>query len=121
VDPSDSGLHQATEGCRGLQWLGGAVNRRQREPLGSLGVVCSVAGLHESAFYRRPFDWSEVTQPYTEVRELVGSLIAYFFLPSLFYRSIQQFANLYTQVALSFSGAQRIFQLLDLKPALDGR
>lgn len=46
----------------------------------------------------------------------IGSLIAFFFLPSLFFQSLQQLGNLYTQSIASMAGAERIFQMLDLKP-----
>ncbi len=46
----------------------------------------------------------------------IGSLIAFFFLPNLFFQSLQHLANLYTQAITSMAGAERVFQLLDLKP-----
>jgi len=46
----------------------------------------------------------------------IGSLIAFFFLPSLFFQSLQNLGNLYTQAITSMAGAERVFQLLDLKP-----
>jgi len=46
----------------------------------------------------------------------IGSLIAFFFLPSLFFQSLQHLGNLYTQAITSMAGAERVFQLLDLKP-----
>ena len=46
----------------------------------------------------------------------IGSLIAVFFLPSLFFQSLQHLGNLYTQAITSMAGAERVFQLLDLKP-----
>ena len=46
----------------------------------------------------------------------IGSLIAFFFLPSLFFQSLQHLGNLYTQAITSMAGAERVFQLLDLNP-----
>lgn len=46
----------------------------------------------------------------------VGSLIAFFFLPNLFFQSLQHLAQLYTQVITSMAGAERVFNLLDEKP-----
>jgi len=46
----------------------------------------------------------------------IGSLIAFFFLPSLFFQSLQHLGNLYTQAITSMAGAERVFQLLDLEP-----
>jgi len=46
----------------------------------------------------------------------IGSLIAFFFLPNLFFQSLQQLANLYTMSIASMTGAERVFQMLDLKP-----
>lgn len=46
----------------------------------------------------------------------LGSLIAFFFLPALFFQSLQQLGNLYTQTVASMAGAERVFQLIDLTP-----
>ena len=46
----------------------------------------------------------------------IGSLIAFFFLPALFFQSLQQLGNLYTQTIASMTGAERVFQMLDLRP-----
>lgn len=46
----------------------------------------------------------------------IGSLIAFFFLPNLFFQSLQQLGNLYTQSIASMTGAERVFQMLDLRP-----
>lgn len=46
----------------------------------------------------------------------IGSLIAFFFLPNLFFQSLQQLGNLHTQAITAMSGAERVFQMLDLKP-----
>ena len=46
----------------------------------------------------------------------VGSLVAFFFLPAIFFQSLQQLGNLYTQTVTSMAGAERVFQLIDLKP-----
>jgi ATP-binding cassette, subfamily B, bacterial len=46
----------------------------------------------------------------------IGSLIAFFFLPALFFQSLQQLGNLYTQTITSMAGAERVFQLIDLRP-----
>jgi ATP-binding cassette subfamily B protein len=46
----------------------------------------------------------------------IGSLIAFFFLPNLFFQSLQHLANLYTQAITSMAGAERVFQLLDSAP-----
>jgi ATP-binding cassette subfamily B protein len=46
----------------------------------------------------------------------IGSLIAFFFLPALFFQSLQQLGNLYTQSITSMAGAERVFQLIDLRP-----
>ncbi len=47
----------------------------------------------------------------------VGSLIAFFFLPALFFQSLQQLGSLYSQTVISMAGAERVFQLIDLNPA----
>ena len=46
----------------------------------------------------------------------IGSLIAFFFLPNLFFQSLQHLANLYTQAITAMAGAERVFALLDLAP-----
>ncbi len=46
----------------------------------------------------------------------IGSLIAFFFLPNLFFQSLQQLGTLYTQTIASMAGAERVFQLIDLRP-----
>ena len=46
----------------------------------------------------------------------LGSLVAFLFLPALFFQSLQQIGNLYTQAISSMAGAERVFQLIDLKP-----
>jgi len=46
----------------------------------------------------------------------IGSLIAFFFLPALFFQSLQQLGNLYTQTVTSMAGAERVFQLIDRQP-----
>jgi ATP-binding cassette subfamily B protein len=46
----------------------------------------------------------------------IGTLVAFFFLPNLFFQSLQQLANLYTQAITSMAGAERVFQMLDMKP-----
>lgn len=46
----------------------------------------------------------------------VGSLIAFFFIPAIFFQSLQQLGTLYTQSVTSMASAERVFQLIDLKP-----
>jgi ATP-binding cassette subfamily B protein len=46
----------------------------------------------------------------------IGSLVAFFFLPAIFFQSLQQLGNLYTQTIAAMAGAERVFQLIDLKP-----
>jgi ATP-binding cassette subfamily B protein len=46
----------------------------------------------------------------------VKSLIAFSFFPNLFFQSLQQLGNLYTQCISSMAGAERVFRLLDQKP-----
>jgi len=46
----------------------------------------------------------------------IGTLVAFFFLPNLFFQSLQQLANLYTQAITSMAGAERVFQMLDMQP-----
>lgn len=46
----------------------------------------------------------------------IGSLVAFFFLPGLFFQSLQHLGTLYTQSVTSMAGAERVFQLLDLRP-----
>jgi len=46
----------------------------------------------------------------------IGSLIAFFFLPSLFFDSLQRVSQLQTQAIVSFAGAERVFRMLDMKP-----
>lgn len=45
----------------------------------------------------------------------IGSLIAFFFLPNLFFQSLQHLGNLYTHAITSMAGAERVFQMLDQK------
>lgn len=45
----------------------------------------------------------------------VGSLVAFLFLPNLFFQSLQHLATLSTQAITSMAGAERVFQLLDQK------
>ncbi len=46
----------------------------------------------------------------------VASLVAFLFLPALFFQSLQHLAQLHTQVVTSMAGAERVFRLLDEKP-----
>lgn len=46
----------------------------------------------------------------------IGSLIAFFFLPGLFFDSLQRVSQLQTQAIVSFAGAERVFRMLDMKP-----
>jgi ATP-binding cassette subfamily B protein len=46
----------------------------------------------------------------------VGSLIAFIFLPTLFFQSLQHLGTLHTQAVTSMAGAERVFQALDLAP-----
>jgi ATP-binding cassette subfamily B protein len=46
----------------------------------------------------------------------IGSLIAFFFLPNLFFQSMQHLGQLHTQAITSMAGAERVFQALDLQP-----
>jgi ATP-binding cassette subfamily B protein len=46
----------------------------------------------------------------------IGSLIAFFVLPSLFFDSLQRVSQLQTQAIVSFAGAERVFRMLDMKP-----
>ena len=46
----------------------------------------------------------------------IGSLIAFFFLPSLLFQSLQHLGTLYTQAITAMASAERVFQLLDLRP-----
>ena len=46
----------------------------------------------------------------------IGSLIAFFFLPNLFFDSLQRVSQLHTQAITSLAGAERVFRMLDLKP-----
>ena len=46
----------------------------------------------------------------------IGSLIAFFFLPNLFFDSLQRISQLHTQAITSLAGAERVFRMLDLQP-----
>jgi ATP-binding cassette subfamily B protein len=46
----------------------------------------------------------------------IGSLIAFFFLPNLFFQSLQHLGTLYTQSIAALASAERVFALLDLRP-----
>jgi len=46
----------------------------------------------------------------------VGSLVAFLFLPNLFFQSLQHLATLSTQAIASVAGAERVFQLIDEQP-----
>jgi ATP-binding cassette subfamily B protein len=46
----------------------------------------------------------------------IGSLVAFFFLPNLFFHSMQHLGQLHTQAITSMAGAERVFQTLDLQP-----
>jgi ATP-binding cassette subfamily B protein len=46
----------------------------------------------------------------------IGSLITFFFLPALFFQSLQHIGSLYTMAIASMAGAERVFQLIDLRP-----
>jgi ATP-binding cassette, subfamily B, bacterial len=46
----------------------------------------------------------------------IGSLIAFLFLPNLFFQSLQHLAQLHTQVLTAVAGAERVFELIDQKP-----
>jgi ATP-binding cassette, subfamily B, bacterial len=55
----------------------------------------------------------------------VETLIAFFFMASVFFAPIQQLGNLYTNAMMAMAGAERVFTLLDSKPdwedAVDAR
>jgi len=46
----------------------------------------------------------------------IGSLIAFFFLPTSFFLSLQAAASYYPQILAAQVGAERVFQLIDLQP-----
>lgn len=46
----------------------------------------------------------------------IGSLIAFFFLPTSFFQSLQQAVTYYPQILTSVVGAERVFRLIDLQP-----
>ena len=46
----------------------------------------------------------------------VGSLIAFFFLPTSFFMSLQAAASYYPQILAAQVGAERVFELIDLHP-----
>lgn len=46
----------------------------------------------------------------------VGSFVAFFFIPTSFFISLQAVANYYPQFFTSLVGAERVFQLIDLTP-----
>lgn len=46
----------------------------------------------------------------------MGSLVAFLFLPNLFFQSLQHLATLSTQAIASVAGAERVFQLIDEQP-----
>ncbi len=46
----------------------------------------------------------------------VGSFVAFFFIPTSFFISLQAVANYYPQFFISLVGAERVFQMIDLSP-----
>lgn len=46
----------------------------------------------------------------------IEEIIAFFFLSHMFFGPIQNLGNLFTQALTSMAGAERIFQLLDMRP-----
>jgi ATP-binding cassette subfamily B protein len=46
----------------------------------------------------------------------IESLVAFFFLPTSFFLSVQAAASYYPQILAAQVGAERVFQLIDLKP-----
>lgn len=77
-------------------------------PLLELNSQLFMAGLLVVGGYR-------VLNP--EVAMPVGSLIQFFFLANVFFHPIQILGNQYNQALTSMAGAERVFKLLDTKPA----
>jgi len=120
------------ESVRGMRVIQGFTRQRRGEEIFS-GYVAKLAGdnvalASESALYVPLLDLGSqlfiaamlVVGGYGALHGFagmdVGSLIAFFFLPALFFQSLQQLGNLYTQTVTSMAGAERVFQLIDLKP-----
>ena len=120
------------ESVRGMRVIQGFTRQRRGEEIFS-GYVLKLAGdnvalASESALYVPLLDLGSqlfiaamlVVGGYGALHGFagmdVGSLIAFFFLPALFFQSLQQLGNLYTQAVTSMAGAERVFELIDLKP-----
>ncbi|AHF93584.1 sugar ABC transporter [Opitutaceae bacterium TAV5] len=120
------------ESVRGMRVIQGFTRQRRGEDIFE-GYVSKLAGdnvalASESALYVPLLDLSSqffiaamlVVGGYGALHGFagmeVGSLIAFFFLPALFFQSLQQLGNLYTQTVTSMAGAERVFRLIDLKP-----
>ncbi|EIP96544.1 ABC-type multidrug transport system, ATPase and permease component [Opitutaceae bacterium TAV1] len=120
------------ESVRGMRVIQGFTRQRRGEDIFE-GYVNKLAGdnvalASESALYVPLLDLSSqffiaamlVVGGYGALHGFagmeVGSLIAFFFLPALFFQSLQQLGNLYTQTVTSMAGAERVFRLIDLKP-----
>ncbi len=56
-----------------------------------------------------------VLQPESQVT--AGNLVQFFFLANVFFGPIQILGNMYNQALTSMAGAERVFKLLDTKPA----
>jgi len=120
------------ESVRGMKVIQGFTRQRRGEEIFD-GYVTRLAGdnvalASESALYVPLLDLGSqffiaamlVVGGYGALHHFagmdVGSLIAFFFLPALFFQSLQQLGNLYTQTLTSMAGAERVFQLIDLQP-----
>ncbi len=121
------------ESVRGMRVIQGFTRQRRGEELFAAHVdrvsADNVALASESALYGPLLDLGSqffiaamlVVGGYGALHHFagmdVGSLIAFFFLPALFFQSLQQLGSLYTQTLTSLAGAERVFQLIDLQPA----
>ena len=120
------------ESVRGMRVIQGFTRQRRGEEIFN-GYVAKLAGdnvalASESALYVPLLDLGSqlfiaamlVVGGYGALHGFagmdVGSLIAFFFLPAIFFQSLQHLGNLYTQTVTSMAGAERVFQLIDLKP-----
>jgi ATP-binding cassette subfamily B protein len=120
------------ESVRGIRVIQGFTRQDRGEEIysGHIDAVArdNVALASESALYLPLLDLNSqlflasllLVGGYGAIRGIhgmeIGSLIAFFFLPNLFFQSLQQLGNLYTQAITSMAGAERVFQMLDLKP-----
>jgi ATP-binding cassette subfamily B protein len=120
------------ESVKGMRVIQGYTRQRQNDE--SYGVLVNrhadnnVSLAHESSLYVPLLDLNSqifiaallVVGGYGALNGFagmeIGSLIAFFFLPNLFFQSLQHLGTVHTQAITAMAGAERVFQMLDLEP-----